>query len=429
MKYLLLGASLRGLGDVANTVVSEGHDLVLFDQEATIEPPAGSGTVTVVVPPWSLGYLSGVDRVVTSPWFSAIRPPLSDAIDKGIDVVTEAGFGLEHLTIDYGAVTGTNGKTTVTEVATEILAASGVRAIAAGNIGTPVSGLRDDDADVAVLELSSYQLLFMGAFKPKAAALLNIAQDHLDWHGSVEAYIAAKAAIFAGMDEDAVLAYNVDDPVVVEAVKSAPCLLVPCSGTSVPDGGNGVEHGDIIVDGHRYSTNTTDPSFRFDLVAAATIALVLGATPSGVASVLESFTQGAHRRQTIAVVDGVTFVDDSKATNPHATVAAASAFTDVILLAGGQNKDLDLSILTDLPSVRTLIAFGESGPQIASAASHEVIVTRTMADAVAIATGIATRGDTVLLAPGCASFDEFTSYAHRGDAFASLVRRLEAETA
>jgi UDP-N-acetylmuramoylalanine--D-glutamate ligase len=425
VRYLLLGASLRGLGDVAHTVVAEGHDVVLFDQEATIEPPTGQGTVTVVEPPWSARYLRGVDRVVASPWFSAIKPPLSDAIDEGIDVVTEAGFGLEHLTIDYAAVTGTNGKTTVTEVATAMLTDSGVHAVAAGNIGTPVSGLTDDDADVAVLELSSYQLLFMGAFEPKAAALLNIAQDHLDWHGSVEAYIAAKAAIFAGMDDDAVLAYNVDDPIVVQAVQAARCALVPCSGTSLPDNGNGVDRGDIVIGGRRYRTNTTDPSYVLDLVAAATIASALGAKPAGIAKILESFTPGAHRRQVVGVVDGVTWVDDSKATNPHAAVAAAGAFTDVILLAGGLNKDLDLSIMTDLPSVHTLVAFGEAGPQIAAVAPHEVIVCATMADAVAKAADIATKGDTVLLAPGCASFDEFASYAHRGDAFASLVRTLE----
>ena len=105
MRYLLLGASLRGLGDVADTLASEGHDLVLFDQETAIEPPVGRGTVTVVAPPWTVAYLAGIDKVVTSPWFSATRPPLSDAIDEGIDVVTEAGFGIEHLTIDYAAVT------------------------------------------------------------------------------------------------------------------------------------------------------------------------------------------------------------------------------------------------------------------------------------------------------------------------------------
>jgi UDP-N-acetylmuramoylalanine--D-glutamate ligase len=428
VRYLLLGASLRGLGDVAHTVASEGHDLVLFDQEARIDPPTGSGMVCVVDPPWSADYLAGVDRVVTSPWFSVIKPPLSDVIEKGIDVVTEAGFGLEHLTIDIAAVTGTNGKTTVTEVATAMLTASGVNAIAAGNIGTPVSGLTDDDADVAVLELSSYQLLFMGAFKPKAAALLNIAEDHLDWHGSVDAYVAAKAAIFEGMDADGVLAYNVDDPVVVEAVSAAGCTLIPCSGIALPDHGNGVDRGDVVVDGRRYHTSTTDPSYLFDLVAAATIAQALGATPSGVGEILESFSQGAHRRQVLAVLDGVTWVDDSKATNPHATVAAAAAFTDVILLAGGQNKGLDLSIITDLPSVHTLIAFGEAGSEIADAAAHDITVCDTMADAVAIASEIATKGDTVLLAPGCASFDEFTSYAQRGDVFTSLVRTLEMGT-
>jgi UDP-N-acetylmuramoylalanine--D-glutamate ligase len=425
VRYLLLGASLRGLGDVADTIAAEGHDLVLFDQESAIDPPAGQGSVTVVDPPWSPGYLAGVDRVVTSPWFSAIKPPLSDAIDEGIDVVTEAGFGLEHLSIDYAAVTGTNGKTTVTEVATAMLVASGVRAIAAGNIGTPVSGLTDEDADVAVLELSSYQLLFMGEFTPTAAALLNIAQDHLDWHGTVDAYVAAKAAIFAGMDDSAVLAYNIDDPTVVEVVSDARCTLVPCSGVRLPDGGNGVDAGDIVINGDRYTTNTTDPSYLFDLVAAATISFALGATHTGVAEVLESFTQGAHRRQIIAVVDGVTWVDDSKATNPHATVAAADAFTDVILLAGGQNKDLDLSILTDLPSVRALIAFGEAGPQIAAVSLCDIDVVPSMADAISKAAEIATKGDTVLLAPGCASFDEFTSYAHRGEAFARLVRTLE----
>jgi len=428
MRYLLVGAGLSGLRDVARSVALAGHELLLFDEEASVEAPRGADNVTVLGRQWSREYLSGVDRVVTSPWFPANKPPLSDALAEGIDVITEAGFGLEHLTIDYVAVTGTNGKTTVTQAATAMLVASGVDAVAAGNIGTPVSALSDSDADVAVLELSSYQLLFMGAFKPRAAALLNIAQDHLDWHGSVEAYVAAKAAIFATMGDADLLAYNADDPVVVETVASERCRLVPCSGIRVPDGGNGVDAGEVVIGTQRYATAMTDPSFLFDLVAAATIATVVGATPQGIAHVLATFTPDKHRRQTIATIDGVTWVDDSKATNPHAAVAAAAAFTDVILLAGGQNKDLDLSVLVDLPTVRTLIAFGEAGPLIAAEASHDVIVTESLAQAFAKATTIANKGDTVLLAPGCASFDEFTSYAERGDAFASLVRSYEEVT-
>ncbi len=425
MRYLLLGASLRGLEDVAATVVAEGHELVLFDQEVAVTPPEGADAVTVATPPWKADYLSGVDRVVTSPWFSAIEPPLSDAIDEGIDIVTEAGFGLEHLTMDYAAVTGTNGKTTVTEAATAMLVASGISAVAAGNIGTPVSALSDDDAEIAVLELSSYQLLFMGAFAPKAAALLNIAEDHLDWHGSVAAYTSAKAKVFSGMGPSAVLAFNADDPVVVDIVRTASCRLVPCSGIRLPADGNGVVDGYIVIDGRRYHTNISDPSYLFDLVAAGTIALALGAAPSGIEHVVGSFTQGAHRRQVVAVIDGVTWVDDSKATNPHATVAAAGAFKNVILLAGGQNKDLDLSVITDLPSVRTLIAFGEAGADIAAAADRDVVVCENLACAVAKAAEIAADGDTVLLAPGCASFDEFTSYAHRGEMFRHLVETLE----
>lgn len=425
MRYLLLGASLRGLRDVAQTLSLAGHDVALFDQETVVEPPCGEGKVTVLAAEWSQDYLVGVDRVVTSPWFSEFKPPLADVIDAGIDVITEAGFGLEQLSLDAIAVTGTNGKTTVTQAATAMLVASGVDAVSAGNIGVPVSGLSDADADVAVLELSSYQLRFMGRFTPEAAALLNIAEDHLDWHGSFDAYIAAKGCLFASMEDDAVLVYNADDPIVIETVAAATCVLVPCSGHRLPPGGNGVSDGQIVVSGHRYTTTTTDPSFLFDLVAAASIAVTVGATPEGVQQVLSSFTPGEHRRHTVAVVNGVAWVNDSKATNPHATVAAAAAFANVVLLAGGQNKDLDLAPLTDLPSVHTLIAFGEAAEEIASVAHGDVVVVRSMGDAVAKAAKVARNGDTVLLAPGCASFDEFTSYAQRGDAFARLVRSYE----
>ena len=426
MRYLLLGASLRGLGDVAQSLSREGNEVLLFDSETVVEPPTGAEIV--LGSSWSKDYLVGVNRVVTSPWFSEIKPPLSDAIEEGMDVITEAGFGLERLTIDYVAVTGTNGKTTVTEAAAAILVASGVDAVAAGNIGAPVSALTDDDADVAVLELSSYQLRFMGAFKPKAAALLNIAEDHLDWHGSVDAYVAAKASIFATMSDDASLAYNADDPIVIEAIAKATCELVPCSGNRIPRGGNGVDDGKIVIAGRRYATPTTDPSFLFDLVAAASIAIRVGATPAGIEEVLSTFSPGDHRRNTVAVVHGVTWIDDSKATNPHATVAAAAAFENVVLLAGGQNKDLDLAPLTDLPTVHTLIAFGEAASEIASVAKRGVIVVATMEDAFAKAAEVANEGDTVLLAPGCASFDEFASYAQRGAAFASLVRSYEEVT-
>ncbi len=425
MRYLFLGASLRGIQDAARSVADEGADVLLFDQERPIDVTALSGNVTALTPPWSASFLDGVDRVVTSPWFAETRPPLSDVIERGIPIVTEAGFGLERITTRYLAITGTNGKTTVTEEATKMLVASGVDALACGNVGTAVSSLSHDDADVLVMELSSYQLRFMNDLDPVAGALLNISPDHLDWHGSFERYVDAKTRLVAAMSPDALLAYNADDPIVLDALDGARCRLVPCSGVRLPDGGNGVLDGDIVVAGHRFPQPLHDPSFLFDLVVAATIAFEAGASAHGVSRAISSFTTGEHRRRVVDVIDGVTWVDDSKATNPHAAIAAARSFDRVILLAGGRNKDLDLTPLTRVPSVHTLIAFGEAAGEIALASPEDVITVSTVADAVAKAREIAVQGDTVLLSPGCASFDEFTSYAERGEAFIRLVREDE----
>lgn len=419
----MLGASLRGILDAARASAREGAEVLMFDLEQPIDANDVDGDVTVLPASWSTDYLDGVDRVVTSPWFAETRPPLSDALDRGIPVVTEAGFGLERITMRYVAVTGTNGKTTVTEVATEMLVESGIDAMACGNIGAPLSAIADGDAEILVMELSSYQLRFMDTLAPEAATLLNIAPDHLDWHGSFERYVEAKARVFASMAPESVLAFNADDPIVVEVVESAPCRLIPCSGSRRPDGGNGVVAGDIVVGEHRFTTPVTDPSFLFDLVAAATIALEVGATPEGVGEVVGRFTPGQHRREIVAVIDGVTWVNDSKATNPHAAVAAARAFDNVILLVGGRNKELDLTSLTRVRGVRSIIAFGEASNEISRVAHRDVVVVSSMEDAVAKAREIAVRGDTVLLSPGCASFDEFASYAERGEVFTHLVRR------
>ncbi|NHZ70242.1 MAG: UDP-N-acetylmuramoyl-L-alanine--D-glutamate ligase [Proteobacteria bacterium] len=421
MRYLLVGASLRGMAEVAATLVEERAEVLLFDRESDITPPEG-GAVAVLSKTWSPEFLAGVDRVVTSPWFSDSRPPLTDAIDAGIPVVTEAGFGLERLSIPYVAVTGTNGKTTVTEVTTKMLRSSGVDALAGGNIGTPVSGLTNDDAELLVLELSSYQLRFIDRLEPSAAALLNIAPDHLDWHGSFARYVDAKSRLFTSLGPLDTLVYNADDAVVVEAVRAAQCRLVPCSGTHVPAGGNGADGTEIVVDGVRFSTTTTDSTMLFDLVVAGTLALAAGANHRAVADTVSSFTPGDHRRQSVGVIDGVTWINDSKATNPHATVAAVEAYDSVILLAGGRNKDLDLSPIADLASVCRIVAFGESGEMIARLAAERVPVAETLSAAVAKAREIAVKGDTVLLSPGCASFDEFSSYAERGEVFTSLVR-------
>jgi UDP-N-acetylmuramoylalanine--D-glutamate ligase len=197
----------------------------------------------------------------------------------------------------------------------------------------------------------------------------------------------------------------------------------------MPEGGHGVHEDELIVDGKSFPVNTTETSLRFDLVVAATLAGAAGATAEGIAAVVSAFTPGEHRREFVATVDGVSFVNDSKATNPHAAVTAAHAFPSVVLLAGGRNKGLDLTPLARVSSVKTLVTFGESGSEIASLASGSVVEATNLADAFAKATNTAVVGDTILLSPGCASFDEFASYAARGDAFKDMVLNLRGAAA
>ncbi len=421
MRYLVLGSSLRGLSDATALALEDGHSVAVYDAEHPASGVEFEGPVEVLPREWNQGNLDGIDRVITSPWFAETTPPLADVLAAGIDVVTEAGFGLEHLSLPVVAVTGTNGKTTVTEVATAMLRASGVDALAAGNIGVPVSSIRQGDAEILVLELSSYQLRFMDPVKAVASTVLNIAPDHLDWHGSFAAYAEAKARIVRDAPADSVFAYDPGDPLVSRIATSAPCRTVPCSGTTVPINGNGVHEGEIVVNGHRYRPQTGDASFLFDLVVAATLASACGGTVEGIRGVIEAFEPGAHRRELVGTLDGVRFVNDSKATNPHAVMAAVSEFTSVVLLVGGRNKGLDLAPLVSIPGVIHLIAFGEAGPEIAGASSEPIPVVPTLRAAFALSLAVAQPGDTVLLSPGCASFDEFDSYAARGDAFREMV--------
>jgi UDP-N-acetylmuramoylalanine--D-glutamate ligase len=231
------------------------------------------------------------------------------------------------------------------------------------------------------------------------------------------------------MAVESVLAYDAHDETVVAAIANASCLTVPCSGVDLPPGGNGVTDGVMIINGHEFPLPTTDPSFLFDLVAAGTLAMAVGATVDGVGSALASFVPGAHRRQIVDTLDGIIWIDDSKATNPHATAAAVQAHAPVVLLAGGQNKGLDLSSIGRLEGVRNLIAFGESGPAIGRGSLVESTVVGSLEAAVTEARLVARIGDTVLLSPGCASFDEFSSYAERGDEFHRLVKQTEGDAA
>jgi UDP-N-acetylmuramoylalanine--D-glutamate ligase len=424
MRTLILGAAVSGVA-AAHLAARLGHEVAVYDRSSGAVSGLRDEGFTVHSGTWARHRLDDVDLVVASPGFPEGSAPIREALDAGIRVVSELEFGARHLPGRYAAVTGTNGKTTTTNLITDMLNGSGVSAIAAGNIGTPVCGLSDASAAVFVLEASSFQLRFIEEFRPEAAGIVNIADDHLDWHGTTDAYARAKSRIYENMTSDDLLVFNADDPGATTASGGATCRTTPVSGTGVPVNGVGPRNGSFVVGDRRIALPTLDPSWVVDLVMAAVIAHSMGGTEEGISRVVAAFDTGPHRRRTVGTANGITWIDDSKATNPHAARAAAAAYESVILLAGGRNKGLDLSTLAP-ETVRHVIAFGEAGPSVAESVTQPVTIVADMASAVQAADRIARSGDTVLLAPGCASFDEFESYAVRGDRFAALVDRVEA---
>lgn len=423
MKVLLIGAAVSGRAAL-RLLEGDGHEVVVYDADPaavadlSVERRVSGGD-------WDPALLAGVDLVVASPGVPPHSPPITDALSAGVPLWGELELASRHLAVPLLAVTATNGKTTITQMATAMLAASGRRTAAVGNIGVPLSEAVGGDWDALVVEASSFQLRFTESFHPHVAVLLNVAPDHLDWHGSFEAYLAAKARIHRNQEEQDLLVFDDEDPGARRAVASARSRRWPVSGTRRPPTGSGPEDGllwlgDVAVD--LEGVPSVDPIFLVDAAAAGTAALGVGATAEGIGEALRGFRPPSHRRQLVGTWEGVTWVDDSKATNPHATVAAIRSYPSVVLIAGGRNKGLDVATIATEPRLRHVIGIGEAGPEMVAAARSGSVVA-DLEEAVALADRLALPGDTVLLAPGCASFDMFRSYAHRGEVFAETVRR------
>jgi len=321
------------------------------------------------------------------------------------------------------AITGTNGKTTVTEVAAAMLVASGIDAGAVGNIGYPITGAGAADYEVLVVEASSFQLRFIDSFHPDVAAVVNFAPDHLDWHLDVGAYGAAKCRIFENMRPDALLVFDASDAGAAGLVASSSLTRIGVSGYELC-GSSGPDGDRLLLAGAELPLNDlkrSDSVMLVDLAIAAEIARGLGATTEGIVTAATAYEPGRHRREVVAAAGGVTFVDDSKATNPHAALAAIGSYESVVLIAGGRAKGFDFRPLATAETVRGLVAIGESAGDLV-AARRDAVVAETMDEAVDRAIALSGRGDVVLLAPGCASFDMFDSYGDRGDRFAAAVR-------
>ncbi len=358
-----------------------------------------------------------LDRVrclVKSPGVPGDAPVIEAARDRSVEVIGELELAWRALPNAFVAVTGTNGKTTVTELLGEIWRAAGEPVAVAGNVGTPLSSLPGeigDDATV-ICECSSFQLEDSVSFAPECGVLLNLAPDHLDRHGDLEAYAAAKLRIFANQ--------TADDTAVIDPEIG---LEPPGAGRRVaPEEAAGVvDSADLKLRGEHGRRNA---------LAAAAAASAMGIDPASIRAALESFTGLAHRLETVAEADGVQFVNDSKATNVAAASAALRSFAGgVRAILGGSSKGEDFSPLAEPVAERCTGCFliGETAGEIEAAlAATGVPLTRcsSLADAVAHAADGAEPGDVVLLVPACASFDAFADYAERGEQFREIVEEL-----
>jgi UDP-N-acetylmuramoylalanine--D-glutamate ligase len=403
------------------------------------------------------------DLVVTSPGWRPDQPLLTAAAEAGIPVWGEVELAWRMRPREGAApwltVTGTNGKTTTVQMLASILRAAGLRACSAGNVGTAVLDAVLDPVpyDVIAVELSSFQLHWSQSIAPRASVCLNIAPDHLDWHGSLDAYARAKGKVYANTEVACV--YNAADPATRRLVEDADvregCRAVAFTlGTPAPSEVGVVD--DVLADRAFVADRATHaaelatladlgagpdapppaPHLVANALAAAALARAHGVPASAVRAGLRAFTPEAHRIADLGTVAGVRWIDDSKATNPHAAGASLAAHEHVVWVAGGLLKGADVEDLVAgaAARLRGVVLLGRDRARIAEALARHapdvpvVEVDRTdtgaMDTVVDRALSLAREGDVVLLAPAAASMDMFTDYGARGDAFAQAVRRL-----
>jgi len=441
MKIAVIGCGVTGRAAVryalykgAEVFISDSRDTERFaqDEAALIGVPGVR---------WEAGghteeFIGQADLVLVSPGISPQNPLLRRLQERGVQVVGELAVAAGQITKPIIAVTGTNGKTTVTTLIGEMLTKAGKKVFVGGNIGTPLYDYLTDpaDYDVVVVEVSSFQLASAGTFAPAIGVLLNITPDHVDWHGSVDRYRDAKMALFANQCEQNLAIINGDDPLCDVGDKKMMGRLVRF--------GQGQEN-EAVVSSEAVAVKLAGQSYNFELAgtyfsgmlgagncaAAILAAMDAGCSVQAIKEAIAGFHGLPHRLQLVAEKDGVQFIDDSKATNTGAVLGALRQCNPgVILIAGGRDKGDDYRLLRTAVAekVRAVVLIGEAAGLIEEALTGIVPLFRSgsMQEAVREAAEMAKKGDVVLLSPACASFDMFRSYGHRGEVFANEVRSL-----
>ena len=411
------------------------------EEEALLTVPAG---VEVASGGHRPEHLDGADVVVVSPGVPEHAAIVEWALRAGIPVWSELEIGAQLCRVPIVAITGTNGKTTTVEMVASMLRAAGLVARACGNVGYPFSLAARETHDALAVEASSFQLRFQETLQPRVSVLLNLAPDHLDWHGSFQSYAEAKARIFARQSPPDVHIGNRTDVVASDVSRTAPCIVRWFTSGPPEDGEVGVEGERVVAriaaaagiamhgpsrasDADLGTPRSHVPAFMTDAAAAAAAALAFGVQADAVREAVESFTPLPHRGAVVAEVDSIRFIDDSKATNPHAALAALEGLDRVVLIAGGVAKGVDLSPLAQAaPRLESVVAIGEAAPTIAGIfrGSVPVDLASSIEEAVEIAFQRCPRNGSIVLAPACASQDMFRDYRERGRRFAAAAATL-----
>lgn len=431
-KVAVVGLGKSGISTVA-FLVKKGYKPELFDTRENLtsiyeNDLVKNNELKVHLGALDENLLKAFSTVIVSPGIPLATPALSKTIEVGVDVVTDIEIFGRFAKAPIIGITGSNGKSTVTTLVYEILKNAGLNAKVGGNIGIPALDILDDKAEAYVLELSSFQLEGVKTLKLKGATILNISEDHLDrYHGKMIEYIDAKRRIFMHAEN---ILVNRDDE-----------FTYPQNNQSVISFGlDDKDYGEKVINGEKFLTKNGEPIMKVsemgikgthnEMNALASIALtdLLNVSRKAQVETLKNFTGLAHRCQLVRELDGVSYYNDSKATNVGATLAAVKGLAGkgkIYLLAGGLGKGQDFTPVKNLlgKEVAFMFCYGRDGKML-SELGKETMLCKDMHDAILKAKDMSEPNSIVLLAPACASLDEFKSFEERGDIFAKIVREL-----
>lgn len=442
-RVLVIGLGRTGVA-TARFCAGEGGEVVIVDEKQGKELGDALTAISDIPVELKLGsrddeIVSTVDLVVPSPGVPPFHYLLKAARKRRVPVISEVELAYRFLTTPIIAITGTNGKTTTTQLIGEMLTTWGKKVFVGGNIGNPLIGVagKDEDFDYLVVELSSFQLQWIDRFRSAVAVLLNVGPDHLDYHGTYDEYRRAKERIFENQTDRDLAILNADDAVVASLGRKIESDVTWFSSSSMVEkgmfkDGNVLRYRNHEEDEEEYFINTMclRGNHNYENIMAAILAVRWCGCPSpAIRQTLETFSGLAHRMEFVGEARGVAFYNDSKGTNVDAVIRALDACSmPVILLLGGRNKGGDFTRLLEpiKKKAKTVIFFGEARTELQTTIGKTVktSMTETLKEAIDIAWSNAQSGDVVLLSPGCASFDEFKDYEERGNYFRQSIRHI-----